>query len=171
MDPRIPPLCKLFLISFFLPSFLLIDCFQSLYIILSDHFLLLLSCLIMASPSNPKQQQQGSGGIIGGGGGFDVNKLFKPSFSNRMNIMQPYVQQEQQQQQGHSPSTNSNNGIVSLIYIHIKAGSQLGLPGSTGFRVDPPGFVGPTPKRVFTQTRTGPRPKISFILFYRCVVH
>jgi len=48
----------------------------------------------MASPSNPKQQQQGGGGIIAGGGGFDLNKLFKPSSSNHMNMMQPYIQQE-----------------------------------------------------------------------------
>jgi enhancer of mRNA-decapping protein 4 len=41
----------------------------------------------MASPGNPKQQQQGGGGIIAGGGGFDLNKLFKPSSSNPMNMM------------------------------------------------------------------------------------
>jgi enhancer of mRNA-decapping protein 4 len=41
----------------------------------------------MASPGNPKQQQQGGGGIIGGGGGFDLNKLFKPSSLNPMNMM------------------------------------------------------------------------------------
>jgi hypothetical protein len=42
-----------------------------------------------------------------------------------------------------------------------KVGSQPGLPGSPGFRVDPPGrsgFTGPTPERVFASTRTGPRP-------------
>uniref|UniRef100_A0A6M2EXR5 Uncharacterized protein n=1 Tax=Populus davidiana TaxID=266767 RepID=A0A6M2EXR5_9ROSI len=61
----------------------------------------------MASPGNPHQQQQGGGGIIGGGGGFDLNKLFKPSSSNPMNMMQPHIQQ-QQQQQGPSPSPNSN---------------------------------------------------------------
>ena len=46
----------------------------------------------MASSGNPKQQQQGDGGIIAGGGGFDLNKLFKPSSSNRMNMMQPHIQ-------------------------------------------------------------------------------
>ncbi|KAI9379896.1 hypothetical protein POPTR_016G002100v4 [Populus trichocarpa] len=62
----------------------------------------------MASPGNPNQQQQGGGGIIGGGGGFDLNKLFKPSSSNPMNMMQPHIQQQQQQQQGPPPSPNSN---------------------------------------------------------------
>ena len=42
-----------------------------------------------------------------------------------------------------------------------ETGSQPGLPGSPGFRVDPPGrpgFTGPTLERVFSSTRTGPRP-------------
>jgi len=101
----------------------------------------------MASSGNPKQQQQGDGGIIAGGGGFDLNKLFKPSSSNRMNMMQPYIQQEQQRQQGRFPSTNSNNDIVSLFYIYIKGWVSAGFT-----QVDPAGrpvFAGPTPRRVF----------------------
>jgi hypothetical protein len=42
-----------------------------------------------------------------------------------------------------------------------KVGSHPGLPGSTGFRVDPPGrsgFTESAPKKVFTSTRTGSRP-------------
>jgi hypothetical protein len=81
----------------------------------------------MASSGNPKQQQQGGGGIIAGGRGFDLNKLFKPSSSNRMNMMQPHIQQEQQRQQGHFPSTNSNNDIVSLFYIYIKGWVSAGF--------------------------------------------
>jgi len=73
----------------------------------------------MTSSDNPKQQQQRGGGIIAGGGGFDLNKLFKLSSSNRMNMMQPHIQQEQQWQQGRFPSTNSNNDIVLLLYIYI----------------------------------------------------
>ena len=98
---------------------------SSFWLIVSNHCILYYQitsccCLIMASPGNPKQQQQGGGGIIAGGGGFDLNKLFKPSSSNHMNMTQPYIQQEQQQQQqGHSPSTNSNNDVVSLLYIYI----------------------------------------------------
>ena len=45
-----------------------------------------------------------------------------------------------------------------------EVGSQPGLPGSPGFRVDPPGrpgFAGPTPRRVFTKTRTGPMPGLA----------
>jgi len=71
----------------------------------------------MASLGNPKQHQQGGGGIIEVGGGFDVNKLLKLSSSNPMNMMQPHIQQEQQQEQCLSPSTNSNNDAVSLLYI------------------------------------------------------
>ena len=56
-----------------------------------------------------------------------MNKLFKPSSSNRMNIMQPHIQQEQQRQQGHFPSTNSNNDIVSLFYIYIKGWVSAGF--------------------------------------------
>jgi len=69
----------------------------------------------MASPGNP-MQQQGGGGIIGGGGGFDLNKLLKLSSSNPMNMMRPHIQQEQQQQ-GSSLSINSNNVLVSLLYV------------------------------------------------------
>jgi len=68
-----------------------------------------------------------------------LNKLFKPSYSNPMNMMQPHIQQ--QQQQGPSPSPNSNtttscflmvkgknnkNNVVSracvYIYIYKKTG-------------------------------------------------
>ena len=58
-DPGIPPVCKLFLISFFLPFFLYQ--FDWLFPITVTSF----CCLIMASPGNPNQQQQGGGGIYG----------------------------------------------------------------------------------------------------------
>ncbi|KAJ6902105.1 hypothetical protein NC651_019776 [Populus alba x Populus x berolinensis] len=105
----------------------------------------------MASPGNPKQQQQGGGGIIQRGGGFDLKKMFMPSSSNPMNMMQPHIQQEQlqqrqqRQQQGPSPSINSNNDVVSL-FIYIKKNGRV----SIGFWVDPPGFARPTPRQVFT---------------------
>ena len=38
------------------------------------------------------------------------------------------------------------------VYIYNKAGSQPGLPGSAGFRVDPPGrpgLTGPIPRLFF----------------------
>jgi hypothetical protein len=47
------------------------------------------------------------------------------------------------------------------IYYKKTAGSQLGLPGSSGFRVDPPGrpsFAGPNSRLVFSLTQPGSRP-------------
>ena len=46
------------------------------------------------------------------------------------------------------------------IYYKKTAGSQLGLPGSSGFRVDPPGrpgFAGPNSRLVFSLTQPGSR--------------
>ena len=56
---------------------------------------------------------------------------------------------------------STKNDVVLLIYIIKKiVGSQLGLPGSSGFRVDPPGrsgFARPNPRLVFSLTRPGSR--------------
>jgi len=56
----------------------------------------------------------------------------------------------------------NKNEIVLLIYIIKKiVGSQLGLPGSSRFRVNPPdrpGFAEPNLKLVFSLTRPGSRP-------------
>uniref|UniRef100_A0A6N2K0X9 Uncharacterized protein n=1 Tax=Salix viminalis TaxID=40686 RepID=A0A6N2K0X9_SALVM len=86
----------------------------------------------MASPGNPNQQQQG-------GGGFDLNKLFKPSSSNPMNMMQPHIQQ-QQPQQGPSPSPNINTTTSG----NLTTSPSFPLPSSSPPYLTPSSSFPPT---------------------------